>query len=152
MRFVTPAALAMFSGPILACSWAGLSQQNVSTSLPARLKHADAVVHARVVSIRALPPDPGTEDGSVTVQLEKQVATLVVLRSYKGGGSDQIEVAGLTTMCGYQFSVGEEKVYFISKGQVGIPNVEPASSWLLSAIERAAKATPNTSLERTRER
>jgi len=152
MRFVTAAAFAVFSAPILACSWAGLSQENVASALGPRLTSADAVVHARVVSVRALPRDREADDGAVTVQLEKQVATLAVLHAYKGGGADQREVVGLTTMCGYQFSVGEEKVYFISKGRVGIPNVEPASPWLLSALQRASKATPNTSLERTRER
>jgi hypothetical protein len=63
-----------------------------------------------------------------------------------------MEVIGLTDMCGYQFTVGEERVYFIYGGHVGIPDVEKASQWLLTALERASKATPNTSLERMRGR
>jgi hypothetical protein len=151
MRYIAAAVLAFFAAPTFGCSWAGLSPENVATALAPRLKYADAVVHAKVVAVRVLASDGENPDGSVTVQLEKQIATLEVLRSFKGGAS-RMEVAGLTTMCGYQFSVGEENVYFISKGRVGIPNVEPASSWLLAALERAAKAPPNTSLERTRER
>jgi hypothetical protein len=151
MYRIIAAVFAFLAGPAAACSWSGISQANVVSVLPSRLQHADAVVHARVVAVRVVPqPFEGAED-AVTVQLPQQVASLVVLRSFKGG-SARMEVTGITTMCGYQFSVGEENVYFISNGQVGIPSVEPASSWLLAALERATKATPNTSLERTRER
>jgi hypothetical protein len=150
MRLITVAVCALLSGPILACSWAGISRENVAKVLGARLGHSDEVVHARVVSVRVLPPDRQVNDAAVAVRLEKQEATLEVLRSFKGG-SKLLKVVGYTDMCGYQFKVGEENVYFISKGRVGIPDVEPASGWLLSALERATKATPNKSLERTRE-
>jgi len=151
MRSIIVAVFAFLAGPASACSWSGISQENVATVLAPRLEHADAVVHARVVAFRVVAQDNKEVNGAVEVQLEKQVATLAVLRSFKGDGSGRIEVAGLTTMCGYLFSVGEENVYFIRNGRVGIPNVEPASSWLLSALERTTKATPNKSLERTRD-
>jgi hypothetical protein len=63
-----------------------------------------------------------------------------------------MEVTATTILCGHKFSVGEENVYFIRKGYVAIPSVEPASTWLLAALERASKATPNTPLERPRDR
>jgi hypothetical protein len=151
MRFVTAAVFALLSGPSLACSWAGISRDNVTAVLSARLGNSDEVVHARVVSVRPLPPDREVDAPAVAVRLEKQEATLEVIRSFKGG-SGQLKVIGYTDMCGYQFTVGEENVYFISKGHVGVPDVEPASGWLLSALERATKATPNKSLERTRAR
>jgi hypothetical protein len=57
-------------------------------------------------------------------------------------------------MCGYLFTLGEEQVFFVHKGWVGVPGVEPASGWLLNALDKVvpSTATPNKSLERTRER
>jgi hypothetical protein len=138
---ITAAVVAFLAGPVLACSWSGISQENVATVLPARLQDADAVVHARVVAVRVVPQERVTTEGAAVVLLEKHVASLLVLRSFKGG-SPRMEVTAITIMCGHQFSVGEENVYFIRNGQVGLPNVEPATPWLLAALERAPKATP----------
>jgi len=150
MYRITAAVFAFLAGPAVACPWSGISREDVATVLPSRLQDADAVVHARVVAVRVVPQERVSTEGAVAILLEKQVASLVVLRSFKGG-SPRMEVTSTTTLCGYQFSVGEENVYFIRKGYIGIPSVEPASTWLLAALERASKATPNTSLERTRE-
>ena len=42
-------------------------------------------------------------------------------------------------MCGYSFKQGEEKVFFIHEGRVNIASVEPASPWLIAALESKLK-------------
>jgi hypothetical protein len=123
----------------VACSWEGISERNVARVLPDRVRDADAVVHGKVTSLK--------------VSSTEQVVDILVLRSFKGSGST-LRVRAQSRMCGYSFSLGEEQVFFVHKGWVGIPGVEPLSAWLLDALSKVtpSPATPNTSLERTRER
>jgi hypothetical protein len=146
-------ALASVSTPTYACSWQGISFWNVAKVLPSRFGQAESVIRGRVESVKVRKNEPVVSGDVVTLGLSEQVATLVVLDVFKGEAAHRIVIAGGTTMCAYQFEVGEEKIYFITKGSVGVPSVEPTSSWLISALAALQAASiPNTSLERTRAR
>jgi hypothetical protein len=140
LRQIIAVVLAWFSGPILACTSFPLTEQTLDDFLPARFERADSVVRGRVLSLK--------------VEESREVATIEVLRTYKGADVSRIEVISLPTLCGYEFKVGEERVYFIKDHRVRMPDVAPPSSWLLSALDKrmVLNAPPNTSLERTRER
>jgi hypothetical protein len=120
---IAVALLAILAEPASACSWEGLTPENVAVALPARFDEADSVVLARVAS--------------VTERENDLLATLEVTRSYKGQ-TGQLEVIGLRwSTCGYRFTVGEVKIFLITRGEVRVPSVYPVTPWLLAALERA---------------
>ena len=138
-RLLVVAILSCFTSPVEACSWEGISPENSERTIPERLREADNVIHGRVISLR--------KEGSMLV------ATLQVIRSFKGG-SGPVTAASSNGMCGYRFTMDEERIFFIYHGRVSIAGVEPAEAWLISALKKAAgqAAKPDTSLERTRGR
>jgi hypothetical protein len=117
--------LTVCSLPSHACSWVGLTQDNVAEFLPKKLHYADAVIHGRAVS--------RSEQHSGV-----ETAHVVVLDSYKGTGATY-QLRGGPLFCGYHFEVDEERIYFVKDGAVSIVDVEPASPWLIEALKKQSR-------------
>lgn len=83
-----------------ACSCTDLARANAA-GLRARFAAAERVVHARVAQV-----------------LSPHEAAIEVLESFKGSGATLASMSG--NDCGFQFSAGEEYVYFVFNGTVSL--------------------------------
>jgi hypothetical protein len=108
--------------PAQACTWEGLSSQNVEQRLPPMIVQADKIVRGRVVSVG---------DGGLTARIE-------VIRAFKGG--EETFDATSDLLCGHGFKVGEEMIYFMHGTDISNPRTMQVSDWLLASL---AKATGN---------
>ena len=103
-RIAAAAALlaALFSSGALACKCA-----DISHAAPARLAdfvaRAERVVHARVAE-----------------RLSLRQARIEVIESFKGAGEQLEALRGNEANCGFTFSPGEERVYFVFGGVVNL--------------------------------
>jgi len=122
------AVLATFHGGSAAgaCAWGDISRKNAGQLVPEFFSYADAVVHGRVLSRRV-------------EQYGIETAQIAVLRSFKGAASS-LRVRGNPGNCGYQFTVGEERIYFIKEGVVSSAGAKRVSPWLLAALNGARHA------------
>jgi len=112
------AAAALFAGAALACSCA-----DISRAAPARLSdfvaRAERVVHARVVGLTS-PYD----------------ARIEVIESFKGAGERLEAQRGSEAACGFSFSPGEERVYFVFAGAVNLCGRVEARADLLERLRK----------------
>jgi len=108
--------------PANACTWLGLSKENVAQELPARISKADTIVHGLVISV-------GNDGISARIK---------VLRAFKGE-ADVLDVeSGL--LCGHIFQTGDERIYFIREGHVSGPTVYAVWDWLVASLHSAGLA------------
>ena len=122
-RVILPIVIALvacYLSPANACTWDGLSEENVARELPSRFLEADTIIHGRVLSIGS--------DGLA--------ARIKVLRSFKGKAEILDIESGL--ICGHIFEIGEERIYFIKNRHVSGPTVYPVSEWLAASLHNAA--------------
>ena len=108
------------------CSWSDISRRNAAELVPEFFKYADAVVHGQVLSRQV------NENGVETAQV-------AVLHSFKGTASS-LQLRGYPGHCGYSFTVGEDRIYFIKAGVVGSAGSKRVSPWLLAALNGVGRA------------
>jgi len=119
-RIAAAAALlaAFFSSGALACSCA-----DISRAPPARLAdfvaRAERVVHARVVGLQS-----------------PYEARIEVIESFKGSGERLEAQRGSDASCGFSFTPGEERVYFVFSGAVNLCGRAAPSAELLERLRK----------------
>src|SRR5262245_10492726 len=106
-----------------ACSCTDISRAN-----PARLAdfvaRAERVVHARVVERFSL-----------------RQARIEVIESFKGAGERLEALKGNEANCGFTFTPGEERVYFVFGGVVNLCGRAPPGPELIARLRKLALAT-----------
>jgi len=117
------AACALVASRAAACSCADISRAS-----PARLAdfvaRADRVVHARVVERFSL-----------------RQARIEVIESFKGAGERLEALKGNEANCGFTFTAGEERVYFVFGGAVNLCGRAAPEPELLARLRKLAVAT-----------
>jgi len=116
---LAPLILLTLHAPVHACTWEGLSPQNVERRLPPMIAQADRVVRGRVVSI-------GNDGLSARIE---------IIRAFKGAKGTFNATSGL--LCGHIFQVGEEMIYFVRGADITSPRAVPVSEWLLASLQKA---------------
>ncbi|HWJ00006.1 MAG TPA: hypothetical protein VNU96_13385 [Burkholderiales bacterium] len=103
---IAAAAAALFAA-LCACGALACSCTDISRASPARLAdfvaRAERVVHARVAE-----------------RLSLRQARIEVIESFKGAGEQLEALRGNEANCGFTFSPGEERVYFVFGGVVNL--------------------------------
>jgi hypothetical protein len=112
------------------CAWSEISRNNAAQLVPEFFNYADTVVRARVLSMQS-------SDGVETAQV-------AVLHAFKGGASTRqpLQITGHPGWCGYRFTVGEERIYFVKQGVVSSAGAKSVSPWLLAALNGVARTAP----------
>ena len=128
LRIAAALLLSFLAGPALGCSCA-----DVSRASPTRLKdflaQAERVVHARVLEAPS-----------------RQQARIQVIESFKGSGDTLEALPGNDANCGFQFTPGEENVYFVFVGMVNLcGRVAPRAELLVRLRAMTASATVSDS-------
>lgn len=109
----------LFSVTSVACSWEGLHPSGPKRLLAEYFLHHDDIVHGRVIAVKS------------------NTATIEVMRSFKGQRK-QIIAKGSVGFCGYIFRLGEEKIFFLQKGEAWVGGVYPPDFWLISQLNLIA--------------
>jgi hypothetical protein len=115
--------LAAVSTPTHACTWEGLSLENVDERLPHMIAGADRIVHGRVTWV---------SDDGLAARIES-------IRTFKGPSGAFKATSGL--LCGHIFKVGEEMIYFVHGSDLSAPRTSPVADWLLASLEKTVGGT-----------
>ena len=113
-RAVLVAILLGAPGAVFACSCVGVSAYSDEAYLKDLFARADAIVHARVVSL-----------------VSKHEARISVLESFKGHPTALKALEGDSAMCGTEFRVGEEAIYIAAAGRISLCSRLPVTSEIL---------------------
>lgn len=118
LRIAAAALLLSTATAAQACTCADLSR-----ATPARLAdfvaQAERVVHARVVELASA-----------------HEARIEVIESFKGAGERLEALRGAAASCGFRFSPGEERVYFVFGGAVNLCGRAAADALLLARLRK----------------
>ena len=112
----------LYATTSMACSWEGLTQKNSTRLLPGLISDSDVIVRGRVVRVHV------DESRSNT-------ATIEVIQSFKGGAK-RLNVEGSLSFCGYSFTKGEDRIFFLKDGQAWVGGVYRPSPWLIRDLEK----------------
>lgn len=119
----TGAAALFLAASLYACAAVACSCADISRASPARLAdfvaRAERVVHARVVDL-----------------VTWQEARIQVIESFKGSGERLEALPGNDANCGFRFTPGEERIYFVFGGVVNLCGRAAPQPELIARLRR----------------